>query len=410
MIKRLRRKFIRIAMLAVTCVMVLLCLIVNLTNYLSVDNGLTQMLEMIYQNQGRVPVFPHDGKPKKMPPGTPFTPETPYSTRYFVLRYNDSGTLIQADLKNIAAVTQEDTGDYLALAIRHGEGFGSTSGYKYYVIHDGDDRWMAIFLDSHQEMRMVVMLLVLSVVAMFVCIALVYVIVVLLSRRAIDPVVRSTQKQKQFITDASHELKTPLTVLATSLTVLEMEVGSQKWIDKAKAQTEKLTELVQALVSLSRMDEEESPLTLRPFAISEAVREAAESFTDVAQSSGHPLALTIAPDLTYCGDEYAIRQLVSILLDNALRYASPGTPIALSLEKNRKGVLLRTQNECDALETEQLDRLFERFYRPDESRTASTGGFGIGLSLARSIAEGHHGSISAQSDDGRTISFLVELK
>lgn len=122
-----------------------------------------------------------------------------------------------------------------------------------------------------------------------VCVALVYVLVVLLSRRAIDPVVRAAEQQKQFITDAGHELKTPITVIGTSLKVLEMEVGPQKWIDKARAQTQKLRDLVQALITLCRYDEETSPLHPELFAVSEAVQDTAESFADFAQSGGHAL-------------------------------------------------------------------------------------------------------------------------
>ena len=223
-----------------------------------------------------------------------------------------------------------------------------------------------------------------------------------------DPVVRSVQRQKQFITDASHELKTPITVIATSLKVLEMEVGKQKWIDKALGQTEKLTSLVSSLVTLSRMDEEDSPLKPEPFPISEAVEETAESFRDLAQSKGHELSLSIAPGLIYTGDEYALRQLVSILLDNAIKYALPGAPISLTLAKGRRGVVLTAANRCDPAPELDPGKLFDRFYRADPARS-STGGFGIGLSIARSIAEGHHGSISAKLE-GDTITFTAILK
>lgn len=149
--------------------------------------------------------------------------------------------------------------------------------------------------------------------------------------------ISSAQRQKQFITDASHELKTPITVITTSLKVLEMDAGKQKWIDKALSQTEKLTDLVNSLVTLSRMDEEESPLHKKDFPVSDTVQETAESFRDFAREKGHELEVRITPGLTYCGDEYALRQLVSILLDNAVKYALPHTPITVCLEKSRRG-------------------------------------------------------------------------
>ena len=160
------------------------------------------------------------------------------------------------------------------------------------------------------------------------------------------------------------------------------------------------------------MDEEDSPLQMQPFPISDTLTETAESFRDFAQAKGHRLEFSIAPELRYTGDEYAIRQLASILLDNAVKYAPEGTPIRFSLEKSKKGVILKTRNAWTSpLEEKELARLFDRFYRPDKSRTSSTGGFGIGLSIARSIAEGHRGSIrAAATEDGTGIEFTAELK
>ena len=406
MIKELRKKFIGIAMISVTVVMVLFAAAVNVANYVSVRSELNQMLDLIAGNQGVIPSSPPGGMPGSKPAG-PFDQETPYATRYFVLRYTNDGNLVRADLKNIAAVTEDDVQPYLELALKKGMGYGYTSGYQYLVKDNGQGRMMAIFLDCRQEMRWVLTLLLLSLCAMAACIALVYVIVVLFSRKAVDPVVQSMERQKQFITDAGHELKTPITVIATSLKVLEMETGKQKWIDKAQTQTEKLTELVNSLVTLSRMDEEDSPLKMEPFPVSDAVSETAESFRDLALSRGHPLELTVQPELTYRGDEYAVRQLTSILLDNAVKYAEPESPITLTLEKGRKGVVLRQSNRCAEPESIDPAKLFDRFYQADPSRGA--GGFGIGLSIARSIAEGHRGTIRA-AVSGDTITFTAELK
>lgn len=162
-------------------------------------------------------------------------------------------------------------------------------------------------------------------------------------------------------------------------------------------------------MTLSRMDEEESPLKLSDFAVSEAVEETAESFRDFARSQGHPLELAIMPGLTYCGDEYAVRQLVSILLDNAVKYALPETPIRFVLEKGKRGVVLRCSNACKPLAEGETEKLFDRFYRSDQARSAD-GSFGVGLSIARSIAEGHHGFIRAQCPQLGEIVFTAQLR
>ena len=272
-----------------------------------------------------MPQMPQGVKPDGKQGGG-FTPETPFSTRYFVLRYDDEGVLVNADLGSIAAVTTDDTTAYLQVATKHGVGYGWSNGYRYYVVKNGENRNMAIFLDAHRDLQTVKTTAWLSLAAMLFCVACVY----LLSRRAIEPVVKASKKQKQFITDASHELKTPITVIATSLKVLEMETGENKWIDKSLAQTEKLRDLVNSLVSLSRMDEEQSPLKMCDFSLSDAVSETVGSFADFAAANGHMLTAEIAPEILYHGDEYAIRQMVSILLDNAVKYASDGSPIRLT--------------------------------------------------------------------------------
>ena len=441
MIRRLRRRFIRITMISVALVMLLLTAIVNGASFLSTNAEVCQTLTILSENQGsfpaplpgggggqpgvppenasgsQAPALPSDSgaveppdAPGKKDPMSRFGPEAPYSTRYFVLWYDDAGILLRSDLGHIAAVTEDEVGPYLNAAVRHGEGFGSYGGYRFLVSAGEDGEVMAIFLDCYQARRTARALAGWSLAADGVCLVLVYLLVSLFSRRAIDPVVRSAQQQKQFITDASHELKTPLTVITTCLKVLEMEVGQQRWIDKAQAQADKMSKLVGNLVSLSRLDEEEPPITLTDFDISAAVEDAAESFRDSAQAAGHPLELTVPPGITYHGDEAAIRQLVSILLDNAIKYALPGGAITLKLSRAHRGVVLQSANPCQTLDKEQLGRLFDRFYRPDDSRTGSTGGFGIGLSLARSIAEAHKGAITAAMPAPGMIEFTAVLR
>ena len=190
-------------------------------------------------------------------------------------------------------------------------GYGFTGNYKYRVLQDESGEYMAVFLDCSREVSAITKIALLSLFSTVFCVGVVYVAVLLFSRRAIDPVVKASERQKQFITDASHELKTPITVISTSLKLLEMETGEQKWINKAKGQTDKLTALVNDLVTLSRMDEEQSPLHMQDFPVSDAVSETAESFRALAADRGHALEIAVAPAVTYRGDEYAVRQLCS---------------------------------------------------------------------------------------------------
>ena len=426
MIGRLRKRFIRIAILSVALVMLLLSVVVNAANYLSVNADLDQLLDALaadrfqtQEPQSGSAEFRGQGKGNGRGFGTQgafqqnagrINRETPFSTRYFVLNYDAEGVMSSCDLSHIAAVSEQDTDEYLAAALRHGEGSGFYGGYKFLVRQLPDGSYRAFFLDCFTELRGVRTLLLLTFVADAACLALFYILIVVFSKKAIDPVVRSAQQQKQFITDASHELKTPLTVMTTSLKVLEMEVGQSKWIDKAAAQTEKMTELVNSLVTLSRMDEEEPPILLADFDIRAAVEETVESFRESAQASGHALNCELPESLSYHGDEAAIRQLVSILMDNAVKYASPGGEISVSLRREHGAVVLRQSNPCEALEAGELDKLFDRFYRADKSRSSEKKGFGVGLSIARGIAEAHRGSITAACPKEGEIEFTAILK
>ena len=409
MIAKLQKRFVRIAMLSVLLVMLLLSVIVDVTSLVSTNARLNEVLSFITENQGSFPIQQEGERPERRP-NDPINIETPFSTRFFVLRYNDAGELEDADLNSIAAVTEEDVDHYLALALKHGEGYGYVSGYKYLVVRTGEDRNMAVFLDCYQDLLSIKGQLTGSAAAIVFCTLMTYMLLRLFSRRAIDPVVRSAEQQKRFITDAGHELKTPLTVITTCLSVLEMETGKNKWIDKIQAQTDKMRDLVNDLVTLSRMDEERPPVIMADFDISAAVAETADSFADSAQAAGLTLEQNIESGLSYHGDEAQIRQLCSILLDNAMKYALDTSPVRIGLKKEKSGIVLRCSNACAELPQEELNKLFDRFYRPDKSRSSETGGFGIGLSIARSIAQAHRGTIKAAAPQPGIIEFTAILK
>ena len=416
MIKQLRKKFIRISIAAVASVMLLLCAAVNVAYFLSVNAKMNDTIDMIADNQGRMPDMKRmrgqdgDGfKEGARGMRRQFNEESPFSTRFFVLYYTSDGTLVRSDLEKIAAVTDDEVEDYLAFAMKQNEGYGFTDGYKYKITRQDDGIFSAVFLSDYEQIGNIVTVLWASGLATAFCILLICVMIVLFSKKAMAPVIESDRRQKQFITDASHELKTPVTVIRTSLRVLEMEVGKQKWIDKATAQTDKLAGLIDSLVTLSRMNEGEYTFRPTDFDLSEALEETAASFKDFAEENGHTLEIRIEPDVRLCGDAYAVRQLASVLLDNAVKYAADGSPIVFSLEKEKKGVRIRTRNACDDLNAEDLDRLFDRFYRADPSRNSAKSGFGIGLSIAKSICEAHDGSIRAETDDGSSVAFIAVL-
>lgn len=229
------------------------------------------------------------------------------------------------------------------------------------------------------------------------------------SRLAVKPFAESYQKQKRFITDASHEIKTPLTIIDANTEVLNMEYGENEWLKSTSNQVKRLTKLTERLVFLSRMDEEREVLQKTDFSISDAVYEAARSFKAMAKSQNKTLNISVQPNVSYYGDESSIIRLVFLLLENAMKYSDDEGTVSLKFCTNGKNKVLSVKNTVAEIQKGKLDMLFDRFYRIDMSRNSQTGGFGIGLSVAKAIVNAHKGKITAVSSDGKSIEITAVL-
>ena len=232
----------------------------------------------------------------------------------------------------------------------------------------------------------------------------------LFSRRAIQPIADAYEKQKHFITDAGHELKTPLAVISANTEVLEMTQGESEWTQSIRNQVGRLAELTNDLVSLARMDERDSRMLMTDFSLSDAVSESLAPFVAVAGQRGKPIQTDIQEGLTLCGNEEAIRRLVGILADNAIKYGAEGGEIRITLRSAGRGMVFQTRNRVETpIKKGAHEELFERFYRGDASRSSKVAGYGIGLSMARAIVAAHRGKISAASEDGASLAITVTL-
>ena len=220
----------------------------------------------------------------------------------------------------------------------------------------------------------------------------------------------SYEKQKQFITDAGHEIKTPLTIIDADAEVLQADIGDNEWLEDIRAQTRRLAALTNDLIYLSKMEEADRKLQMIEFPFSDMVMETAQSFQALARTQEKSFLCQIQPMVPLCGDERALRQLVSILLDNALKYTGEGGSIRFTLQRQARVLHLEVWNTTrQPVSTGNLDMLFDRFYRMDRSRSSQTGGYGIGLSIAKAIVAAHKGKISAVSRDGKSLSIHVFL-
>ena len=227
------------------------------------------------------------------------------------------------------------------------------------------------------------------------------------SKRAIKPIAESYEKQKQFITDASHELKTPLTIISANSEILAMTYGEDEWVEVIEKQAQRMRDLVNSLVVLTKMDEESQSVIYDEFNISDATYDTAMAFDGLCKNNEVDLLIDVNPNIKFKGDESAIRQLISILIDNAVKYCDNNGQIHVNLKKEKQ-VLLSISNTYNDVNKIELDKLFERFYRVDKARTRN-GSYGLGLSIARAIVERHRGNIKVKNIDNNIIEFEIKL-
>lgn len=408
MVYRLRNKFIRIMMLSFVAVLAALFLILYAVTSYQTNSSLDVFADLISQNGGFFPRPNDKGANFDALPFAPerMNPEAPYTTRFFSVQFDRNDVFAFVDVTSIGSISRDKAIDYAEKALVKKQARGWMGDYRYKIYETEFGR--AVVFVNGADTKSANRMFMFSTAAVFAgsCIVLLL-LVIILSKRAVKPTAESYEKQKQFITDANHELKTPLTIIRADLELAESELGKNEWLDDIREASEDMTELVGKLVAMARMDEEGTKAQMLSFSLSEAVADTAQAFTALSEHNGLTLQLDIAPEVSYTGDEAMLRQLVSILLDNAEKYCDSGGSIAVTLRGGRHP-LLTVDNTFHAVDDLELHRLFDRFYRADKARTRGSGS-GIGLSIAQSIVEKHRGKIEAQKFGDATIRFRVRL-
>lgn len=416
MLKKMRWHFILAAMLAVFIMLVAVLAGINVWNYHTTAERADQRIQEIYGfESGKVPGMENSEENASQPvPPDIFNrpddhdPEAPYTTRFFIVRLDEEGNVTDVSTDFIASVTQTEAEEFARKVLNEKRQVGYYKNYRFQILAKKNDN-IVIFLNTTMELRSVRNVLLISCLVGVVCFLVVFLLVILLSKRAMKPYIRNIERQKRFITDASHEIKTPLTSIATSVDVIEMEYGEDEWTRNIHKQTSKMSRMVADLVTLSHLDEENPFLERTEFSLSDAVWEVAEPFASLAKAQGKKYSQRIEENLTLCGNPDATRQMISVLLDNAMKYSDENGTIRLDVYKVHGKTKIEVFNTCVLEETQNLSRLFDRFYRPDNSRSRKTGGSGIGLSIAQAVAEAYGGKIKVSSKDGKSIMFQVTI-
>ena len=290
----------------------------------------------------------------------------------------------------------------------------SDNGYWAYMVQKTETGYIVAFTDINSEHNIMLnLLIVLSSVALLSLVAA-FLISLFNANRSIKPVEESYNKQKQFVADASHELKTPLTTINTNVDVLltreDSTIGEEKkWLQYIKTETERMTKLTNDLLYLARLDHNENAVMLSPVSFSEAAESVILLMEAVVFEKNVNMTYDIAPDLTVNGNMEQLKQLVMILLDNACKYTPEKGNIQVKLKRTDSAAVFTVRNSGEGISEEALEHIFERFYREDKSRARKSGGYGLGLAIAKAIVESYKGSIKAESVKNEYTQFTVKI-
>ncbi len=410
MLNKLRWRFILAAMLAFFFVISLVAGLVNVVNY-AVTARRNDMVNEQIRNYGPYATAFQD--PQNLPaPLVPFgalpNPDDNYMTRFFIVGVSRDGSVSIIDWQRIASITPYELTYYASQAMSKDSDRGYLDQFRFLKFEVGSQT-IIIFLNCSKDIETMRSLLYMSVTISTGALLLVFLLVLPLSKKAIQPIANNIELQKRFITDASHELKTPLTSISTSLDVIELDRGPDEWTDNIRGQVGRMSGLVSQLVTLSRLDEVKPVPEKEHFDLSSAAWEILEVHTPQAKAAGKEIKTEIEDNVMMSGEKASIQQMLSVLIENAIKYSDDNSEIRFSLSKSYGKIKIEVFNTCNYEKIPDTKRLFERFYRPDESRNSATGGNGIGLAIAKSVVEAHGGKINADCPSGKTMTVTVEF-
>jgi len=347
------------------------------------------------------------------------TPDSYYTTRYFAVLFDESETVSLIKTSHIAYIEEEQAEEYARIALDRPFHFGNFGRYYYYCADRESGGTIVVYLDRTEQLSLMrrVLISVLSILGLGTFMS--FFIMRLLSKGFVRTEVENVEKQKQFITNASHELKTPLAVIKANTEMQEMMDGESEWSRSTLRQVDRMTGLIGNLVQIARA-QEMTDGELAPTDIAAAVSETADSFAPVAASDGKKLEKEIPDSLVTKSSDSSMRQLTSLLIDNAIKYCDDGGTIKVELTRSRRGAVLTVSNDYAEGANVDYTRFFERFYRQDEAHTISAGtvtgssegssgertgksGYGIGLSIVESLVKSMMGSIDVSWNKGRIL-------
>ena len=420
MIGKLKKRFIALAMTSLVVLLTVIVAGMNIINYNTVVRNADETLEMLSDNRGRMPSFFDDIESdidemmKNFRGPRNMSRDQAAETRFFSVLLDSNGNAVFADVARISAVDEEDAAEYAVEALKSDDSKGFIDNYRYGIRCEGLNTRVT-FVDCTRMLWSFKRFLLASITMSVAGLAVIFAVICYFAGRIVRPVAESYEKQKRFITDAGHEIKTPLAIIKANIDVMRMDMDDLRETAAADdavdslgeslsdidGQVDRLTSLTNDLVYLSRMEEGGSALTMTEVPLSDIVSDTAESFRALAAERKKELEIKVEPLVTVNGSTGELEKLVSILTENALKYSPEGDTIGVSLRREGRNAVLEVRNRnAEAMSEEDLAHVFERFYRADKSRNSAAGGHGIGLSMAAAIMAAHNGKIAAAGGDG----------
>lgn len=421
MIKQLQRRFIKIAMLSFCIVVFLIVGLTNVLNYVRAKKEMEENLSVVLEN---LDVIQQTEKNWKWNYGRKDTEDNYVyaedadtkedidailsGVRFFTVTLDAEGNVIRTNTKNTNTVDARRAAEIALDLHRKGktDGYGKYSRYR--AVSSGNDL-IYVFVNCKRKLRECNNFLKTSLLSAILELIAVFFPVYFFSRAVVRPVQESVEKQKAFITNAGHEIKTPLTIIDANTDVIELTSGETEWTKSIRNQIRRLTKLTEELVGLAKLQEIEQLTGPQKIQLSDLLQDACEQFETVAKTHGKELGWDLQQNLWVYGDEAMLERLFSILLDNAIKYADEKAGISVSAKRNGKYILVEVRNPAENMKKGKHMDLFERFYRADTSHNSATGGQGIGLSSAQTIVELHKGKITAYSPADGEICFTIRL-
>lgn len=421
LIRKLRRQFILLATLAIFLIVGGALGLINLMGYYGMRNHCMDTMAYISRNGGTMPFRFHGPEEEfwgaSFLPGITWPEETPefaYQTRYFSIRLNESGQITGINIKNIIAFSEDEAIDFAKRVMTSPSDTGfiqknkAQYGYMKSTLSDGST--LIVILDCTREFSDVRSFRSYSIWFGMICIILYIIIFAFLSKKAITPFVKNLDNQKRFITNASHELKTPLAIISVNAEAMEMINGKNQWTKGILKQVHRMSSLINHLILLSKAGETtKAQLHIRDISLTALLKQEKEEFDLLAKDQGKTLTVHADGDYTVKNDEKFLTELLHILLDNAVKYCDEKGTITLSATKGKKDILLSVSNDYREGKGVDFSKFFERFYRNDESHNSEKAGYGIGLSIAQELSSLLSVPLSVTYKEGR-ISFHMTLR